>query len=166
MIRPKIAETVPEEDWKIFVKVQAIIEGLPDELQMTAYFSGVRLPRDVAVRHLIPNCHVFTWALAKFLPVDVHDGHIHELRAGGEEKRHHHSWLTRQGGDGKVIIDPWPLGTVSGPALFIQDYCFHFGNECSYLEHRSEDFLRQVAALRLEIRKVIKRRNIPWKAAA
>jgi hypothetical protein len=108
-----------------------------------------------------------TRALSKFLPVEVHDGFIVELR-GEEPKRHWHSWLTRRGGDGKVIIDPWPLGVVSGPALFIQDYCFHFGPDqapsSKYLE--DQQFKRHLAITRYEIRKIIREKHQELKAAA
>ncbi len=166
-MRPKIADDVPQEDWDILVKIRAIIEGLPQTLVTQGFLFGMPLPRDMAESRVIPSCHVFTRALAKFLPVEVHDGMIIEIKADGKEHGHEHSWLTRKGSDGKIIIDPWPLGVVSGPALFIQDYGFHFGNECCFLGHLSKQFTFQVAALRLEIRKVMERRKIPvYRAAA
>jgi hypothetical protein len=154
MIRPKIADTVPQEDWQLFEQIRWIISELPEILETNAYLFGIRLSRAEATFKTIPNCHVFTRALAKFLPVDVHDGFVVEHR-GGKAHKHDHSWLTRKGGDGRIIIDPWPLGVVSGPALFIQDYAFHFGPECSFLHTRTPEFVRDVAALRLAIRKVV-----------
>jgi len=166
-MRPKIAEMVPQEDWEILTKICAIREGLPDEMVTGGFILGMRMPRSIVKSTWIPSCHMFTHALAKFLPVHVHDGRLTEVRHDGKEHRHEHSWLTRKGSDGRIIIDPWPLGTVTGPAIFIQDYGFHFGNECCILEHRSKEFMFHVAALRLEIRKVMERRRIPtYRAAA
>lgn len=165
-MRPKIADTVPQEDWELFAKVAAAIEGLPKHISAPTYLFGLRLSREVARSKLIPNCHVVTRALAKFLDVDVHDGYVVERQWDGTFKYHEHSWLTRKGTDGKIVIDPWPLGVVTGPAIFIQDYAFHFGHECSFLAHRTREFASEVAATRLALRKVFKRRNIPMKAAA
>src|SRR5581483_8893526 len=98
---------------------------------------------------------MLTHALAKFLPVKVHDGHIVEFR---DEKPRWlgHSWLTRKGGDPQVIIDPAPLGSLSGPALVIQDIGFHYSWECSFLEHRGKIFKTHVASLAREIKKILK----------
>jgi len=164
-LKPKIADIVPPEDWELFKEVKQVIEALPSLLNSPAYLLGTWLPKNVASSHFIPDCHTVTRALAEFLPVEVHDGLLVEQR-GEEAKRHWHSWLTRKGGDGKVIIDPWPLGVVSGPALFIQDYAFHFGPEQvpPHVEH--PQFKRHLAITRFEIRKILRAKQQSIKAAA
>lgn len=166
-MKPKIADEVPQEDWELFDQIKEIIGALPELLTSPAYILGNWVPKDIAMSSFIPDCHTITRALAYFLPVDVHDGLIVEQR-GEEVKRHWHSWLTRKSSDGKVIIDPWPLGVVSGPALFIQDYCFHFGPDQTppkkYLNHPV--FKRHLAITRFEIRKILRSKQQGLKAAA
>ena len=164
-MKPKIAETVLREDWELYEHIRTIITALPEELTTHAFIFGLRMPRSMAESHLIPDCHTFARALSRFLPVDVHSGIITEIRPDGQERRHEHSWLTRKGSDGKVIIDPWPLGSVSGPALFVQAYGFHFANECDFLYHQTRKFKWGVAALRFAIRKVLKKEGAKLQAA-
>lgn len=166
-MKPKIADDVPQADWDLFLQIREIIEALPRLLESPGFVFGVFLPKTQAITHFIPDCHTMTRALAKFLPVEVHDGLIVEQR-GEDVKRHWHSWLTRKDGDGKIIIDPWPLGVVSGPALFIQDYAFHFGPDqapsAQYLGH--QQFKRHLAITRFEIRKILRKQKQDLKAAA
>jgi hypothetical protein len=155
-MKPKIADEVPAEAWELLGKIRQIIDALPASIETPAYVVGVRVSPDVAISHIIPNCHVIARALANFFPVDVHDGTVSVLGEDGRERRLNHSWLTLRDHDGLVIIDPWPLGVVSGPALFFQNYAYHFGPECSFLEHSGEKFESEVKATIEAMQMVIK----------
>lgn len=153
-MRPKIAETVPAEAWELLGKIRQIIDALPELIEVPAFIMGVRVSSDVAISKTIPNCHVLVRAIASVLSLSVHDGQVCVIGAAKEIRQHAHSWLTLPGHDSSIILDPWPLGVVSGPALFIQDYAYHFGPECGYLEHRDEEFLTHVDEVTKLVRKI------------
>lgn len=146
-MRPKTAESVPEEAWEMLATIRGIIEALPEEIEFQAYMFGVRMESEVAVARGKPNCHMIAHALATLLPVDLHDGYVQVMGPDGRIRQLEHSWLTLKDSNKSVIIDPWPLGAATGPAIFIQDYAYHFGPECSFLQHKSEEFLSQVDAI-------------------
>lgn len=158
-MRSKIAEQVPSEDWVLLAQISSILDGLPETIPCSAYIYGTRLGREIAESAIIPNCHVITRALAYFLPVIVHDGTVSEyVLEEGRVCQHRHSWLTRKGGNESIIIDPWPLGSVSGPAIFIQNYAFRFQEGLfRFPPIRIPEFRSEVAATRLAIRKVMQR---------
>lgn len=153
-MKPHRAAEVSLEDWKLFEEIKTVIEAMPEELTGSAFLFGAKVSRRLAETTFIPNCHMMTRALSRNFPVDVHDGAIIEMRNDCKYS-HEHSWLTRRGGSGDVIIDPWPLGSLSGPMLTIQGYCFWYGNECSYLEHRSLEFQSRVATTARIIRNLL-----------
>lgn len=146
-MRPKTAESVPKEAWELLATIRGIIEALPEEIEFPAYILGVRMESEAAVARGKPNCHMIAHALATVLPVDLHDGYVQVMGPDGRIRQLEHSWLTLKDSDKSVIIDPWPLGVATGPAIFIQDYAYHFGPECSFLQHKSEEFLSQVDAI-------------------
>lgn len=146
-MRPKTAESVPIEAWEMLATIRSIIEALPEEIEFPAYILGVRMRSEAAVARGKPNCHMIAHALATLLPVDLHDGYVQVMGPDGRIRQLEHSWLTLKDSDQSVIIDPWPLGVATGPAIFIQDYAYHFGPECSFLQHKSEEFLSQVDAI-------------------
>ncbi len=146
-MRPKTAESVPEEVWEMLATIRGIIEALPEEVEFPAYLFGVAVDPNVAVTRGKPNCHMIAHALATLLPVDLHDGYVQVLGPDGRIRRLEHSWLTLTGSGQSVIIDPWPLGAATGPAIFIQDHAYHFGPECSFLRHRTEQFQSEVDAI-------------------
>jgi hypothetical protein len=157
-MRPKIAECVMPEDWKLLEQLRNIIGKLPENIVCSAFILETRVRRNIAEGRTIPNCHVIVRALAYFLPVIVHDGFVAEYAV--EEKRgvaHHHSWLTRKGGSSSIIFDPWPLGVVSGPVLFIQGYGLRFNESPLEVHPRHKvEFTAHIAATRLAIRNVLK----------
>jgi hypothetical protein len=157
-MRPKIAEIVSSEDWQLFEQIKAILSELSDTFTCRAFILNLPVSRDIAESNLFPDCHTITRALKYFLPVTVHSGHIFEKRVGDElTHAHQHSWLTRTGGNDRIIFDPVPLGVVSGPALYIQNYAFHFKQtDKLYLPMKSRKFRAGVAAVRLAIRAHIK----------
>lgn len=155
-MRPHAARQVPEKAWEVFVRIEQILEALPEKIEFPAFMFGVRLDSDVAVSTGIPNCHVIAHALARFLPVDAHDGFVLVTGPNGKGRRLEHSWLTLRDSDASVIIDPWPLGVATGPAIFIQDYAYHFGPECSFLAHKGEKFTVEIDALAAAIEAVTK----------
>ena len=140
-MKPKVAEIVPSEAWELLDQIRQVIDALPVTLEAPSFILGVRVGAEVATSNLIPNCHEIARGIAELFPVDVHDGYVKTLDPSGKERHHEHSWLTLKDGDPRIIIDPWPLGSVGGPTIFIQDYAFYFGPECSFLIHRSERFL-------------------------
>lgn len=146
-MRPKTAESVPQEAWEMLATIRGVIEALPEEIEFPTYFFGIAVNSEVAVTRGKPNCHMIAHALATLLPVDLHDGYVQVMGPDGRIRRLSHSWLTLKGSDQSVIIDPWPLGVATGPAIFIQDYAYHFGPECSFLAHRGEEFRSQVDAI-------------------
>lgn len=152
-MRPHIAESVPEAVWVLLDEIRAVVQALPETLEVPAFILGVRISSDRATGTTIPNCHIIARALATILPVQVHDGVVTVGVVEGKSRICNHSWLTVEGQSPSFIIDPWPLGSVGGPTLFIQDYAYHFGPECSFLEHRSEEFTchleATIAAVRL-----------------
>src|SRR3989344_1025097 len=133
-MRPKIADDVPLEAWTLFEEVRRIITALPPLLEGEVFLFGIKIDKETAVKNYIPNCHVVTEALGKFLPLDPHHGLINTWYRDGKLRKLQHAWLTLRGLDEWIVIDPWPLGVVSGPALFIQDYSFHFGQKFSLLK--------------------------------
>lgn len=146
-MRPKPAESVPEEAWRILESIRGILESIPEEIEFTTYLLGVAVKSESVVTRGKPNCHVIARAIASLLPVDLHDGFVQVVGPDGRIRMLDHSWLTLKDSDGQVIIDPWPLGVATGPAIFIQDYAYHFGPECSFLAHKTEAFLSQVDAV-------------------
>ena len=146
-MRPKTAESVPESAWKMLSTIRSILEALPEEIEFQTYLLGVPVNSKTAFTHGKPNCHAIARALAIFLPVDVHDGCVQVIGPDGRIRQLEHSWLTLKDSDQSVIIDPWPLGVATGPAIFIQDYAYHFGPECSFLQHRTAEFQSQVDAI-------------------
>ncbi len=151
-MKPKIADTVPAEMWEVLETVRWVIDSLPDLIEVPAFILGQRMKSEVATSQIIPDCHVISHALARFLPVTVHDGTVSVMGTKKDEVRLlSHSWLTLQGVDDSFILDPWPLGSVGGPSVFIQDYAYHFGPECCFLQHRSEEHLAYVDAVASEI---------------
>jgi hypothetical protein len=157
-MKPHKAEEVSPEDWALFRQMRFVVENLPEKLVGPAFILGVEMSLDVAESVFIPNCHAITRALAAFFPVVVHDGSITERRFYQNDVDHEHSWLTRIGGDERVIFDPWPLGSLSGPMLTIQGYCFHYGNERSYLDHRdSAEFCSRVKTTTQSVRDMLQK---------
>lgn len=154
-MKPKIADEIPEEVWGLLGRVRKIIADLPATIEAPTFITGVRVGTDIAISHIIPDCHTIARALAAFLPVNLHDGVVLVKGADGETRELRHSWFTIRNHDPRIILDPWPLGVVSGPALFIQDYAYHFGPECSFLEHREERFLCHVDAVTQVVRSII-----------
>jgi hypothetical protein len=146
-MRPKTAESVPEEAWKVLATIRSILETLPEEIEFQTYILGVRIDSEMAITRGKPNCHAIARAVAIFLPVDIHDGYVQVLGSDGRIRQLEHSWLTLKDSDRSVIIDSWPLGVATGPAIFIQDYAYHFGPECSFLQHRTAEFQSQVDAI-------------------
>lgn len=146
-MRPKTAESVPEAAWEILESIRSILETLPEEIEFTTYIFGVPMNSELAVTRGKPNCHAIARAVATFLPVSVHDGYVQVMGPDGRIRQLEHSWLTLKDSDQLVIIDPWPLGVATGPAIFIQDYAYHFGPECSFLQHRTAEFQSQVDAI-------------------
>lgn len=125
-MRPKIAETVPERVWTLYGEVERIVAHLPPELEFDAVILGVRMSRDLATARGIPNCHLIARALSAVLPVIPVDGAVIVITGEGEVRALEHTWLIVRGEDPRFIIDPWPLGVVSGPALFVNGYGHHF----------------------------------------
>lgn len=154
-MRPKVSEKVPEGAWEVLTQVRNILESLPEEIEFPAFICGVRVGPEIAVSRGIPSCHVFAHALARFFPVNVHDGFVLVMGPDDRGRRLEHSWLTLRNSCSSVIIDPWPLGVATGPAIFIQDYAYHFGPECSFLAHKGEQFESEVEMLVALIAKVI-----------
>jgi hypothetical protein len=146
-LKPKIAEYVPRQAWELLDLVRQTIDALPELIETPAFIMGVRLGPDIAISKMIPNCHVVARAFASFLPVEVQDGTVSVMGPDGETRVHKHSWLTLKGCDPLIILDPWPLGVVSGPALFLQDYAYHFSPEPPFPENQGEEFESQVEAV-------------------
>ena len=82
-MKPHIAQNVPREVWDLFETVKSIINSLPTTIEVDAYLFGIKLPRDMAVSTAIPNCHHVTRALARHLPVTVHDGGVLHINKSG-----------------------------------------------------------------------------------
>ena len=156
-MKPKIAERIPARAWELLGKTRQIIHALPATIERPAFILGIKVDIDVAISRAIPNCHEVARALAVFLPVEVHDGFVSTFDTNDIVRHHEHSWLTIMDEDPRIILDPWPLGVVSGPALFIQDYGQHFGPEYCFLNHRTEKFNSGVEALTDAIRVVTQR---------
>lgn len=156
-MKPKIAEMAPAYAWELLGQVRQLVDALPELIEVPAYVMGVRVSADIATAHTIPNCHIMARAIATLFPVDVHDGKVSVMAADGKRRILDHSWLTLQGYDPAIILDPWPLGSIGGPTLFIQDYAYHFGPECSYLEHRGEEFCSHLEAVTKVVQQTAKR---------
>ena len=84
-------------------------------------------------------------ALAEFFPVEVHDGVVLEARLDGTVGLRTHSWLTPKNDGAGILIDPVPLGVLSGPVLVLRGNGYMHRRECSFPEHRGEEFLARVA---------------------
>jgi len=138
---------VPEKAWEVLAQIETLLKALPEEIEFPAFIGGIRVGLEIAVTRGIPNCHVIAHALSRFLPVDVHDGFVLVTGSGGKGRRLEHSWFTLHDSNPSIIIDPWPLGVATGPAIFIQDYAYHFGPKCSFLAHKSEEFKSDVETL-------------------
>ncbi|MES2749004.1 MAG: hypothetical protein V4606_01255 [Patescibacteria group bacterium] len=154
-MRPHIANEVPESIWELFKTVRNIIERLPPKIETDAYLFGLKIPRDIAVGEVVPSCHQITRALAEHFPVIVHDGGVLHINKTGEQCHLDHSWLTVSGQDPKWIIDPWPLGVVSGPALFMQGYAFDFQEVDTSSSRLPNSFIGVVEAISLLIEKIL-----------
>lgn len=153
-MKPMIAELVPAEAWQMLDQVRAVVAALPDSIETPAFIMGMRLSLDVAVSNIVPSCHHVTRALAQFFPLIVHDGIVKAAR-GDQMLEFEHSWVTIKGIDQNIILDPWPLGVVSGPALFLQDYAYRFGPECCPIFLGTEEFESQVDSLTVAVQDVI-----------
>lgn len=154
-MRPKVAEQVPEKTWQVFAEIRAVLEALPEMIEFPTFIMGIRVNPDLAVSRGIPSCHVVAHAFARFFPVNVHDGYVMVMGPDEKVRKLEHSWLTLHDSNPSIIIDPWPLGTATGPAIFIQDYAYHFGPECSFLSHKGEEFETQVEALSASIARIM-----------
>jgi hypothetical protein len=146
-MKPHIASEVPESIWGLFETIKHVIECLPKKIETDAYLFGLKIPRDVAVGNIIPSCHHINRALAEHFPVIVHDGGVLHINRAGEQIHLDHSWLTIAGQDQRWIIDPWPLGVVSGPALFMQGYAFDFQEVDTTSWRLPNSFIEVVEAL-------------------
>lgn len=154
-MKPFIAEKISAECWALFWEIKKVVEALPSRLIGPVFFVDTPIDTDFAEARFIPDCHIMNRALAPFFPVEVHDGIVSEIPPSGVLNIHYHSWLTMKGGDEKVIIDPWPLGSVSGPALFVQDCALHFGPECSMLHIRESKFQKYLEITTEAVRKIV-----------
>ena len=154
-MRPHIANQVPESIWELFKTVKNVIERLPPKIETDAYLFGLKIPRDVAIGEVIPSCHQITRALAEHFPVIVHDDGVLHINKAGEQCHLDHSWLTVVRQDQKWIIDPWPLGVLSGPALFVQEYAFNFQEVDTSSSRLPNSFIVVVEAVSLLIEKIL-----------
>ncbi len=163
-MKPREARVVPERVWEIFNGIKALIEAMPDEIEMPAYMGNYQLSSDTAKCSGTPNCHMIVRALAEFFPVKVHDGYIVERvplglpESGCAGNNHyHHSWLTVIDEDATFIIDPWPLGVVTGPALFIRRKAFRFDDEHPFPELEEESFIGRTKAVITAMQAILNR---------
>jgi hypothetical protein len=118
---------------------------------MPAFLGWVRLPTELATMSTIPNCHAITRALANYFPVQVISGNMLEWRDEATIA-HQHSWLVPNENDG-FIIDVWPLGCVSGPALIRVGHGPEYASAFCTLggEYLDEPFNQMVRATRIAI---------------
>lgn len=154
-MKPKFFDEVPPETFDLFTRIRSAILALPREISAPAFICGIRLDKRFGSSQKIPNCHIVARAVGALCPVDVHDGYVFGRNYDGRDARFNHSWLTHSGYDPRIIIDPWPLGTVSGPALFVQGWGPHFGPESPFLEQPSEEFQVDVEAVTQALRLVM-----------
>jgi hypothetical protein len=154
MLRSVFARNLTDADWQLFNAIHTILEALPQEIETDAFVLGIRLPRNQAVSHGVPNCHEMVRGLAPFLPVEIHDGYVAQSR-DGKEVKYEHSWLTRIDGNPQIVFDPWPLGVVSGPAVFYQNqHSLHF-QECEAVVKDTELLRCNIASLQQAIQAVV-----------
>ncbi len=154
-MKPHIASEVPEAIWELFETIKYVIGSLPPKIEADAYLCGVKLPREIAVRDVIPSCHHINRALAEHFSVIVHDGGVLHINKAGEHIHLDHSWLTVAEQDQRWIIDPWPLGVVSGPALFMQGYAFDFQEADTSSSRLPNSFIEVVEELSILIERIL-----------
>lgn len=146
-MRPHFAITVPEHVFEKFRIIREIIENIPPTLDFPVFIGDEKVHSKIMTSNGIPNCHVWTRAFALFFGdyFEVHSGHVVEGRyqtdGRSRSNGHEHSWLTIKGYDPAIVVDVWPLGSVSGPAIFYQTSGLEFKHECCFLqEFRTKKF--------------------------
>lgn len=138
---------IKDETLRLFDEIKNVVLALPDRIaeEGPVFLMGIRFSEGELEAEFTPSCHEITRALAEFFPVNVHDGFVAEQLDDGRERCWQHSWLTPFEDD-DTIIDPIPVGVVSGPILATRKHGFcHYRRECSFLFIRGEEFEARLA---------------------
>lgn len=130
---------VPQEDIGTFIKIEGIMEALPD----------IKLDRlgGMADNEVV-SCHMLGRAFERFLPVKCADGFYY--RRGWR-----HSWLVTGSGN---IVDHYPWGMIGGPLLVVADRfnpSFRLYHECKLGSLYKLGSLDEDEIFRLHTRQVI-----------
>lgn len=161
----QFADAVPKEIWDLYRSIQRTVEALPERIQTDCFLFGCRMPRDMMVNELKPNCHAMCVALASYYPVTIRHGEVRYFDRAGKRRAQIHSWLLPAAdATGLVVIDPWPTGIISGPLLQLRgkygllEYANEFAHDSGHLRYfASEQFQSEVTSLRQAIRRVLRR---------